>query len=101
MTSNIPGFFQGTEMPDAGWWEALWPNPAGVLSAVGVAPGNAGGGANDFAAQIDQHVLQYPRHHDLVLDHKDAATGAIHGFSTHRPSVQACRSRRIRPTDRM
>src|ERR1700694_2808744 len=33
------GFFQGTEMPDAGWWEALWPDPAGVLAAVGVKPG--------------------------------------------------------------
>jgi protein-L-isoaspartate O-methyltransferase len=39
MSGRIPGFFQGTEMPDAGWWEALWPNPAGVLSAVGVTPG--------------------------------------------------------------
>jgi hypothetical protein len=39
MTSNLPGFFQGTEMPTAGWWEALWPNPAGVLTAVGIKPG--------------------------------------------------------------
>jgi SAM-dependent methyltransferase len=39
MTSNLPGFFQGTEMPNAGWWEALWPYPAGVLAAVGVGPG--------------------------------------------------------------
>ena len=39
MTSNLPGFFQGTEMPNAGWWEALWPDPAGVLAAVGVRPG--------------------------------------------------------------
>jgi SAM-dependent methyltransferase len=31
-----PGFFQGTEMPTAGWWEALWPDPAGVLAAVGL-----------------------------------------------------------------
>jgi SAM-dependent methyltransferase len=36
MFSNLPGFFQGTEMPTAGWWEALWPDPAGVLAAVGV-----------------------------------------------------------------
>jgi SAM-dependent methyltransferase len=36
MITNIPGFFQGTEMPTAGWWEALWPDPAGVLAAVGV-----------------------------------------------------------------
>lgn len=34
-----PGFFQATEMPDAGWWEALWPDPAGVLAAVGIRPG--------------------------------------------------------------
>jgi protein-L-isoaspartate O-methyltransferase len=33
------GFFQGTEMPNAGWWEALWPDPAGVLLAVGLRPG--------------------------------------------------------------
>jgi ubiquinone/menaquinone biosynthesis C-methylase UbiE len=26
-------------MPTAGWWEALWPDPAGVLAAVGVRPG--------------------------------------------------------------
>lgn len=26
-------------MPDAAWWEALWPDPAGVLGAVGIAPG--------------------------------------------------------------
>ena len=25
-------------MPTAGWWEALWPDPAGVLVAVGVEP---------------------------------------------------------------
>jgi len=26
-------------MPTAGWWEALWPDPAGVLAAVGLEPG--------------------------------------------------------------
>jgi SAM-dependent methyltransferase len=39
MTNKPPGFFQGTEMPTAGWWEALWPDPAGVLAAMGVRPG--------------------------------------------------------------
>jgi protein-L-isoaspartate O-methyltransferase len=39
MTSEIPGFFKGTGMPTAGWWEALWPDPAGVLDAVGIKPG--------------------------------------------------------------
>jgi SAM-dependent methyltransferase len=36
--TKLPGFFEGTEMPTAGWWEALWPDPAGVLAAVGVEP---------------------------------------------------------------
>ena len=40
-----PGFFVGTEMPTAGWWEALWPDPAGVLKAVGA---NAGMAAIDL-----------------------------------------------------
>jgi len=35
----LPGFFQGTGMPDPGWWEALWPDPAKVLADSGVAPG--------------------------------------------------------------
>jgi hypothetical protein len=26
--ADLPGFFTGTEMPSAGWWEALWPDPA-------------------------------------------------------------------------
>ncbi|HUZ30614.1 MAG TPA: class I SAM-dependent methyltransferase [Xanthobacteraceae bacterium] len=36
MTSDLPNFFQGTEMPTAGWWEALWPDPNRVLTTVGV-----------------------------------------------------------------
>jgi len=36
MNNRLPGFFQGTEMPNAGWWEALWPDPGGVLAAVGM-----------------------------------------------------------------
>ena len=39
MTDRLPGFFEGTEMPTAGWWEALWPDPAKVLQAVGLMPG--------------------------------------------------------------
>ena len=36
--SDKVGFFEGTEMPIAGWWEALWPDPAGVLASVGLKP---------------------------------------------------------------
>jgi SAM-dependent methyltransferase len=38
MSGDFPGFFEGTEMPTAGWWEALWPDPASVLAKVGVRP---------------------------------------------------------------
>jgi ubiquinone/menaquinone biosynthesis C-methylase UbiE len=39
VASPLPGLFQGTEMPDAAWWTALWPDPAGVLAIVGVKSG--------------------------------------------------------------
>ncbi|MPZ37186.1 MAG: methyltransferase domain-containing protein [Rhizobiales bacterium] len=35
----LTGFFEGTGMPDPGWWESLWPDPAQVISGVGIAPG--------------------------------------------------------------
>jgi len=78
MTNNLPGFFQGTEMPTAGWWEALWPDPAGVLAAVGVKPGMevidlcSGDGwftlqigkiaRHVTAIDIDRHLLEVARH---------------------------------------
>ena len=39
MTDKPAGFFEGTGMPDPGWWEALWPDPAKVLTDVGVTTG--------------------------------------------------------------
>ncbi len=36
-----PRFFQGTAMPVADWWQALWPDPARVLIDSGLAPGAA------------------------------------------------------------
>jgi SAM-dependent methyltransferase len=35
----IVGFFPATTMPDADWWQALWPDPAKVLAEMGVEPG--------------------------------------------------------------
>jgi len=43
----VEGVFQGTEMPDAGWWEALWPDPAAVLRECEL---NAGTFAVDLCA---------------------------------------------------
>jgi ubiquinone/menaquinone biosynthesis C-methylase UbiE len=78
MSSDLPGFFQGTEMPDAGWWEALWPDPVGVLTAAGVGPGMevidlcSGDGwftlqiakiaRHVFAIDIDRNLLAVARH---------------------------------------
>ncbi len=39
MIDKPAGFFEGTEMPSAGWWEALWPDPLGVLTKVGIKSG--------------------------------------------------------------
>jgi SAM-dependent methyltransferase len=33
------GFYPATSMPDPDWWQALWPAPADVLAAVGIAGG--------------------------------------------------------------
>ena len=78
MSSGLPGFFEGTEMPTAGWWEALWPDPAGVLATVGVKPGMevidlcAGDGwftlqiakvaRHVVAIDIDRNLLAVARH---------------------------------------
>jgi len=37
----IVGFFPATTMPDAGWWQALWPDPVKVLVEMGVQSGTA------------------------------------------------------------
>ncbi len=36
MAGRPAGFFEGTGMPDPGWWEALWPDPVKVLTDCGV-----------------------------------------------------------------
>jgi ubiquinone/menaquinone biosynthesis C-methylase UbiE len=58
------GFFQGTEMPDAGWWQALWSDPARVLKDAGLIAGTtaidlcAGDGWFTLPmARIARHVI--------------------------------------------
>src|SRR5256714_13717183 len=35
----LPGFFQGTGMPEPCFWDALWPDPAKVIRDVGISTG--------------------------------------------------------------
>jgi predicted methyltransferase len=37
--NGMIGFFPATTMPDADWWQALWPDPGTVLAEMGVEPG--------------------------------------------------------------
>jgi SAM-dependent methyltransferase len=37
--NGLIGFFPATTMPDADWWEALWPDPRRVLTEMGIEPG--------------------------------------------------------------
>src|SRR3982074_2406590 len=85
MTSDIPGFFRGTEMPTAGWWEALWPDPAGVLRAVGIKPGmevvdlcSGDGWFTLQIAKIARHVTAIDIDPDLldVARHRLSESGA-------------------------
>jgi ubiquinone/menaquinone biosynthesis C-methylase UbiE len=78
MGSDLPGFFLATEMPSAQWWEALWPDPAAVLNAVGFIGGTeaidlcAGDGwftlhiakaaRHVVAIDIDRAMLEAARH---------------------------------------
>jgi predicted methyltransferase len=36
---TLQGFFEGTGMPDPGWWDVLFPDPAQIIRGVGVTPG--------------------------------------------------------------
>jgi ubiquinone/menaquinone biosynthesis C-methylase UbiE len=82
----LPGFFKGTEMPTAGWWEALWPDPAAVVARVGVAAGMdvidlcAGDGWFTLPiAQIARHVTAI----DIERSMLDAARARLaqHGIA--------------------
>ena len=38
LTMDIDKFYAATAMPDRDWWQALWPDPEGMLYALGVKP---------------------------------------------------------------
>jgi protein-L-isoaspartate O-methyltransferase len=63
----IRGFFQGTEMPESGWWEALWPDPAKVLAETGLMAGIT---AIDLCAGDGWFTLPMARvaRHVVVID---------------------------------
>jgi SAM-dependent methyltransferase len=72
-------------MPNAGWWEALWPNPASVLAQVGIRPGmeviDLCSGDGWFTLQIAKlasHVVAIDIDADLldVARHRLAESGA-------------------------
>jgi SAM-dependent methyltransferase len=99
MVNDLPGFFQGTEMPTAGWWEALWPDPAGVLNAVGILPGMevidlcSGDGwftlqiakiaAHVTAIDIDPNLLEVARRRltEACVDNCDFAAGDAYALA--------------------
>ncbi|HZY13459.1 MAG TPA: methyltransferase domain-containing protein [Beijerinckiaceae bacterium] len=64
---TLPGFFEGTGMPDAGWWEALWAKPAKVLTDVGIKPGMS---AVDLCCGDGWFTLQMARlaRHVIAID---------------------------------
>ena len=67
--------FPATAMPDRDWWQALWPDPAQVLVAMGISPGmkvidlgcgdgyftasmaNLAGAGNVTGFDLDPHML--------------------------------------------
>jgi 2-polyprenyl-3-methyl-5-hydroxy-6-metoxy-1,4-benzoquinol methylase len=67
MADHPPGFFQGTEMPTAGWWEALWPDPADVLGKIGL---RAGMDVIDLCSGDGWFTLQIAKvaHHVTAID---------------------------------
>src|SRR5215475_11707096 len=84
MSGRLPGFFEGTEMPTAGWWHTLWPDPAAVLKKIGVEPDTeavnlcCGDGwftlpmarivRHVMAIDIDSHFLELARRRLMLVE---------------------------------
>jgi SAM-dependent methyltransferase len=62
MASDLPGFFEATEMPSAGWWEALWPDSAAVLDAVGLTSGTEAIDLCSGDGWFTLHIAKAARH---------------------------------------
>jgi len=64
---TLPGFFEGTGMPDPGWWEALFPDPAGILRSAGLSRGSL---AVDLCSGDGWFTLQMARiaRHVIAVD---------------------------------
>jgi ubiquinone/menaquinone biosynthesis C-methylase UbiE len=64
---TLPGFFEGTGMPDPGWWEALFPDPAAILTSVGLSRGSV---AVDLCSGDGWFTLQMARiaRHVIAVD---------------------------------
>ena len=97
MTSRHPAFFEGTEMPTAGWWETLWSEPARVLEAVGLKRNMdavdlcCGDGWFTWEmAKVARRVLAI----DLDRNMLDAARDCLH-HGRH-DELRACGRRRLR-----
>jgi protein-L-isoaspartate O-methyltransferase len=88
MSAGLPGFFEGTEMPTAGWWEALWPDPAGVLAAVGI---QAGMEVIDLCSGDGWFTLQIAKiaRHVVAIDIDGTLLEVAHG--KRRNELRVCR----------
>src|SRR5262249_44110638 len=74
----------GTEMPTAGWWEALWPDPAAVLAAVGIKPGM------DVIDLLGRRVVHAANCQDCKPRHRDRYRPGAAGDSAHPAEREGC-----------
>jgi SAM-dependent methyltransferase len=103
MSSDLPGFFQATAMPDAGWSHELWPNPAHILKQVGLTSGmdavdlcSGDGWFTLQIAKIARHVMAVDIDAKMLahastrlardrIDNCDYQLGDAHGLAEYVP----------------
>ena len=81
------GFFPATSMPNADWWQALWPDAANVIAEMGVKPGmvavDLGCGDGLFTAalaDIAAHVYAIDIDPDLLNPHSPDGTTILNAL---------------------